>query len=100
MLITTDSQEIGRAGRDDLPSKCMLYLCGGDRRLREYFCREDLSSKRRVMGLLRVLFARNEQAVAGDVIEVDLVKQSKDHGIKVWLPLVRLPDELVFDSMK
>ena len=85
ILIVANSQEIGRAGRDDLPSKCVLYLCGEDWKLRESFCRADLPSKSNVVELLRVLFICNEQAGAGDVIEVNLYQQSKDYDIKVRL---------------
>jgi superfamily II DNA helicase RecQ len=91
MLIGAYSQEIGRAGRDNLPSKCVLYLCGEDWKLRETFCRADLPSKSNVTKLLRELFSCNEEANTDDVIEANHSTQSKDHDINVGLPFVSAP---------
>jgi DNA-binding MarR family transcriptional regulator len=77
------SQEIGRAGRDDLPSKCALYLCSRDWQKRETLCRADLPSKKSIHGLLNELFDRNAAAGKDDVIEANLYHQSKTWDIKV-----------------
>ena len=46
------SQEIGRAGRDGLPSKCLIYLCAEDIGLMEEWSRADVPSLRSVKGLV------------------------------------------------
>jgi len=51
--------------------------------MREAFCRLDLPSKKNVDNLLRNLFASNEGAEAGDVIEASAHEQSRTHDIKV-----------------
>ncbi|PWW78933.1 ATP-dependent DNA helicase [Tuber magnatum] len=95
------SQEIGRAGRDGLPSKCMLYLCGEDWSQREFFCRLDLPSKRNVNNLLRELFASNEAAQTGDVIEACITQESKSHDIKInTLNLLFSQLELRFELLR
>ncbi|RPA97888.1 ATP-dependent DNA helicase [Choiromyces venosus 120613-1] len=95
------SQEIGRAGRDGLPSKCMLFLCGEDWVQRELFCRMDLPSKKNVNDLLRKLFALNEEVEAGHVIEARVLQQSKTHDIKVnSLNLLYSQLELRFEILR
>lgn len=88
------SQEVGRAGRDDLVSKCMLFLCAEDWRIREMFCRADLPAKKSVRGLLNELFTQNAEAGTGDCIEANLNHQSKDYDIResVDLRFVMHPD--------
>ena len=88
LLTTANSQEIGRAGRDDLPSKCVLYLCREDWKQREIFCRADLPNKSKVMEFLQRLFEGNGQAGTGDVIEVDLGEQRNHYDFTVRLPFL------------
>jgi len=40
------SQEVGRAGRDDLPSTCLVFLSNEDLPILEGFCRGDTCSKK------------------------------------------------------
>lgn len=78
------SQEIGRAGRDNQPSHCLLYLCGEDLHLRESFARGDLPSKESVRRLLQDVFdAESARKVPGQTIERKLYEQSRDFDIRV-----------------
>ncbi|EMD00800.1 hypothetical protein BAUCODRAFT_144411 [Baudoinia panamericana UAMH 10762] len=74
------SQEIGRAGRDGLPSQCMLFLCAEGLHLRESFARGDLPSKQSVAALLNELFSLRPNDLG--CIEVNLYHQAKEHDIK------------------
>lgn len=40
------SQEVGRAGRDGLPSSCLMFLSPGDIPTLEGFCRGDTCSEK------------------------------------------------------
>lgn len=80
------SQEIGRAGRDGLESRCMLYLCAEDFHIRESFARGDLPSKNSVAGLLKEVFASQPSPTPESHIQANLYQQSKQHDIKVSAP--------------
>ncbi|KAI5845861.1 ATP-dependent DNA helicase-like protein recQ [Morchella snyderi] len=95
------SQEIGRAGRDGLPSKCALYLCSKDWQKREIFCRADLPSKKSIDGLLNELFDLYATARKDDVIEANLYQQSKKWDIKITtLGLLYSQLELRFELLR
>lgn len=79
------SQEIGRAGRDDKQSHCMMYLCAEDLHLRESFARGDLPSKASVTNLLSEVFSTQPSNTGEPVIEVSQYAQSRDYDIKVGL---------------
>ena len=42
------SQEVGRAGRDGLPSTCLMFLSAPDIPILEGFCRGDTCNKRSI----------------------------------------------------
>ena len=78
------SQEIGRAGRDGLPSHCVLFLCAEDLHLRESFARGDLPDKKSVDNLLREVFStKPTMNGAGAVIEASVNHQSQEYDIRV-----------------
>ncbi|CAL3968406.1 unnamed protein product [Diplocarpon coronariae] len=60
------SQEIGRAGRDGMNSKCMFYVCGEDLHLRELFARGDLPSRESIRRLLEEIFDPKNTALPVD----------------------------------
>ena len=51
------SQEIGRAGRDGLPSMCEMFVCPDDLSTLENFAHGDTPSLDGVRGLVREVFA-------------------------------------------
>jgi RecQ family ATP-dependent DNA helicase len=77
------SQEIGRAGRDGLRSKCMFYVCGEDLHLREIFARGELPSKESVRRLLQELFSPANVALPiGHELAFAHLTQQKEYDIK------------------
>lgn len=78
------SQEIGRAGRDGLTSKCLFCVCGEDLHLREVFARGDLPSREGVKGLLHEIFDFTNRALpVGATIQASQYDQSKIWDIRV-----------------
>ena len=79
------SQEIGRAGRDGLPSTCMIYLCSHDIQIMEEWSRADVPSFRSINGLVGEMLELYKTAEVGKVVERDLNYESKFWDIKVSL---------------
>ena len=77
------SQEIGRAGRDGLPSNCLMYLCAEDIAIIEEWSRADVPSFRSVKGLVGELLELHRCAKPGEVIERNLNDESKEWDIRV-----------------
>ncbi|KAK0668065.1 P-loop containing nucleoside triphosphate hydrolase protein [Cercophora samala] len=76
------SQQIGRAGRDGNPSKCMFYLAPSAFYLREVFARGDLPSRTSLGGLV---FDISDQALGvsvGGVFKTNHYRQQKDFDIR------------------
>ncbi len=70
------SQEIGRAGRDGLPSTCEMFVCPDDLNQLENFIYGDTPGLPSVAGLVREVFA------AGDELALNLYELSNTHDIR------------------
>ncbi|KAI0655184.1 ATP-dependent DNA helicase [Cubamyces menziesii] len=74
------SQEVGRAGRDGLPSTCYMFLCASDIPILEGFARGDTCAKRDLELWLQEV-AMKEPAPDG-TLDFNLYKQAKDYDIR------------------
>ena len=84
------SQEIGRAGRDNLDSTCMVYLCPEDIAIMEQWSCGDVPSLRSIKGLLGELIELHKYSEPGEVIERHFSEDSREWDIKVTVWLVTL----------
>ncbi|KAI0651958.1 ATP-dependent DNA helicase [Trametes meyenii] len=74
------SQEVGRAGRDGLPSTCYMFLCAADVPILEGFARGDTCAKRDLeLWLQEVAF---KEPSADGTLDFNLYKQAKDYDIR------------------
>ncbi|KAH7913025.1 ATP-dependent DNA helicase [Hygrophoropsis aurantiaca] len=74
------SQEVGRAGRDNLPSECVMFLSAPDIPVLEGFARGDTCSKTD-LGLWLQAVAFKEPATDG-TLDFNHYQQSKEHDIR------------------
>ncbi len=73
------SQEVGRAGRDGLPSACEMFVCPDDLNRLENFVYGDTPTESAVRGLVRHLFA------GGDELALGIIELSNEFDVR---PLV------------
>ncbi|KAI0669791.1 ATP-dependent DNA helicase [Trametes maxima] len=74
------SQEVGRAGRDGLPSTCYMFLCATDVPILEGFARGDTCAKRDLeLWLQEVAF---KEPSSDGTLDFNLYKQAKDYDIR------------------
>lgn len=76
------SQEIGRAGRDGLPSTCLIFLCSDDIHLHESYSRADVPSLRSVQGCLKAFFEEFPDAEKDNVVEANMQALGKEWDIR------------------
>ncbi|KAF2797118.1 RecQ family ATP-dependent DNA helicase [Melanomma pulvis-pyrius CBS 109.77] len=80
--IESYSQQIGRAGRDGLPSACLFNLSTKDFHMRNIFTYGDRPSKRSLRLLLRDICSQQRKRLQpGDTFSVSLYQQSKEVDI-------------------
>jgi hypothetical protein len=84
------SQQIGRAGRDGLPSHCLFYLCPEDFYLRDVFVYGSLPSIQSIRGLLRDIFSdENVARPVGDSFEASHFHQGRMFDFRVSISFPR-----------
>ncbi|KAK0639514.1 P-loop containing nucleoside triphosphate hydrolase protein [Cercophora newfieldiana] len=76
------SQQIGRAGRDGKPSRCMFYLAPSAFYLREVFARGDLPSRPSLKALFQDILNQARGRAVGDVFKVSHWHQGKEFDIR------------------
>lgn len=78
------SQQIGRAGRDNLQSVCLLYLCPEDLYWHQNFIYGDLPSKESVHRLLNDIFSPiNAHLRVGETFTASHYSQCNQFDIRV-----------------
>ena len=79
--ISFDRQEVGRAGRDGLPSTCILFLCVEDVPVLEGFARGDTCSKTSLgLWLGGVMLTKPDPDGA---LSFNMYEQGRDYDIRV-----------------
>ena len=73
------SQEIGRAGRDGLPSNCHMLACADDLNVLENFIYGDTPDESSIFNLIESFFAQNP---VGEELEVSLYSLSSEFDIR------------------
>jgi superfamily II DNA helicase RecQ len=71
------SQEVGRAGRDGLPSTCVMFLSSLDLPTLEGFCRGDTCSEKDLQLWLQEVVTK--QPTKDGTLDFNLYKQAKEY---------------------
>ncbi|KAJ7634230.1 ATP-dependent DNA helicase [Mycena polygramma] len=74
------SQEVGRAGRDGLPSTCVMFLAAADIPVLEGFCRGDTCTKRDLQLWLQEVALK--KPASDGTLDFNLYEQSKSYDIR------------------
>ncbi|GAA5948668.1 hypothetical protein JCM3765_004967 [Sporobolomyces pararoseus] len=94
------SQEIGRAGRDGKPAKCLLVPAGSDFPILEGFARSNTPSEKSMKEWLQAVFSGTVDPT-DNTLSFALAKQSKDYDIdKNSLSLLYANLELQFGLIR
>lgn len=70
------SQEVGRAGRDGLPSECLMFMSAADIPTLEGFCRGDTCAKKDMELWIQEVACKTP--AADSTIDFNLYKQQKE----------------------
>lgn len=76
------SQQIGRAGRDGKPSRCMFYLAPSAFYLREVFARGDLPSRGSLDALFMDILKQARGRIIGEAFKVSHYHQAREFDIR------------------
>lgn len=79
------SQEVGRAGRDNLPSDCLMFLSPPDMPILEGFCRGDTCSEKDLQLWLQEV-ALKEPAMDGS-LDFNHYKQAKEYVVFIHISI-------------
>jgi hypothetical protein len=80
------SQEVGRAGRDGLPSNCVMFLSPPDMPILEGFCRGDTCAERDLLLWLQEV-AMKEPAADG-TLDFNHYKQAKEYLVPLHVLII------------
>jgi superfamily II DNA helicase RecQ len=77
------SQEVGRAGRDGLPSTCVMFLASPDIPTLEGFCRGDACSEKDLQLWLQEVVTK--QPAKDGTLDFNHYKQSKEYVVLIFI---------------